>query len=74
MSKEVGAGGRFDIFLASEIDSPPPLFPSKENVRMAIDMNCLHSLFSQDGEEIRQKVLNITKVVEREFLTTWSQT
>ena len=50
MSKEVVAGGRFEIFLASEIDSPPPLFPSKENVRMAIDMNCLHSLFSQDGE------------------------
>ena len=40
---------------AEEKDSPPLLPPSKENVRSAIDVLCLHSWFSQEGKKSDRK-------------------
>ena len=55
-------------------DDEPPLPPSQTDVRQAIEVLCQYSLFSQQGNDLRQKALMCSRIVEKEFTKKQRQT
>ena len=56
-----------DIEETKEEDDEPPLPPSQKDVRQAIEVLCQYSLFSEQGNDLRQKALMCSRIAEKEF-------
>ena len=64
-----------DIEETKEEDEEPPLPPSQKDVRQAIEVLCQYNLFSEQGNDLRQKALMCnSRMVEKEFTKKQRQT
>ena len=63
-----------DIEETREENDEPPLPPLQKDVRQAIEVLCEYSLFSEQGNDLRQKALMCSRTVEKEFTKKQRQT